>query len=75
MYKEVKFNRWVSGLSCFYRLQLEAEISMSSGLVRDFLATSPFRLNVLIIFDILLLLFLNFTKWQMNKRKYRNTIK
>ena len=39
----------MSGLSCFYRLQLEAEISMSSGLVRDFIATSPFRLNVLII--------------------------
>ena len=65
----------MSGLSCFYRLQLEAEMSMNSGLVRDFLATSPFRLNVLIIFDILLLLFSNFTKWQMYKRKYRNTIK
>ena len=74
MHKEVKFNRWVVS-AVFYRLQLEAEISMSSGLVRDFLATSPFRLNVLIIFDILLLLFSNFTKWQMYKRKYRNTIK
>ena len=72
MYKEVKFNRWVSGLSCFYRLQLEAEISMSSELVRDFLATSPFRLNVLISFDILLLLFVNVTSGKWIKE---NTIK
>ena len=34
---------------------------MRSGLLLDFLATSPFRLNVIIIFDILLLLFVNVT--------------
>ena len=34
---------------------------MRSGLLLDFVATSPFRLNVLIIFDVLLLLFVNVT--------------